>query len=128
MNDGKKALARNIFADAMNEVKANGHPNPMAVWEMAIENASPQIMIRSKRIGWSVYQVPIEVPEAKKFYYACKWILDAARAKKGTKIYKKLADEMLAAYANQWTAVKKKEDVHKMAEANKAYAYLAKYI
>lgn len=79
MRDGKKSIARKIYKDMMDEIKANGHPNPQAVLTMAIENVSPQIMVRSKRIGGSVYQVPIEVPEAKKYYYACSWIINFAR-------------------------------------------------
>lgn len=72
--------------------------------------------------------MPIEVPNSKKFFYSCKWIIDFARGKKGTTMSERLAEELLAAYSNQGNAVKKKEDTHKMAEANKAFAYLAKYI
>ncbi len=128
MKDGKKNIARKNFYAALEEIKSNGHVNPLVVWEVAIENASPQVMVRSKRIGGAVYQIPVEVPANKKFYYASKWILDAARAKKWGKFYKKLAEELLAAYSGQWAAVKKKEDTHRMAEANKAFAYLAKYV
>ena len=128
MKEGKKNTARQIFQDTLDEIKANWHLNPIVVWESAIENASPQIMIRSKRIGWAVYQVPLEVPTDKRFFYASSWILSAARAKKWKPMAKRLADEILAAYSNAGSAVKKKEDVHKMAEANKAYAYLAKYV
>jgi len=75
-----------------------------------------------------VYQVPVEVKQNKKLFFAFKWILDAANAKKGKPMYKKLAEEMLAAYSSQGSAVKKKEETHKMAEANKAFAYMAKYM
>ncbi len=112
----------------LDEIKANGHVNPIVVWEQAIENASPQVMVKSKRIWWAVYQIPLEVPAKKKFFYASKWILEAARSKKWVPMYKKLAEEVMAAYSNQGAAVKKKEDAHKMAEANKAFAYLAKYV
>ena len=128
MLDGKKITARKIFRDMLADIKKNGHVNPMAVWEAAIENASPQMMVKSKRIWWAVYQVPVEVPNNKKFFYACKWIIDFARGKKGNAMALRLSEEVLAAYSNQWNAVKKKEDTHKMAEANKAFAYLAKYI
>ncbi len=128
MLDGKKIVARRIFQETLDEIKKNGHVNPLAVWEAAIENASPNMMIKSKRIGWAVYQVPVEVPARKRFFYACKWIIDFARSKKWTPMSLRLAEELLAAYSNQWNAVKKKEDTHKMAEANKAFAYLAKYI
>lgn len=128
MLDWKKSVAKKIFSDTLNEIKANWHVNPYVVWETAIENSSPQVMIKSKRIWWAVYQIPLEVPMKKRFYYACKWILDASKAKKWRSMYKKLAEELLACYSNQWTAVKKKEDTHRMAEANKAFAYLAKYV
>lgn len=128
MLDWKKSIARKIFNDAMDEIKSNWHINALVVWETAIENAAPHIMIKSKRIWWAVYQVPLEVPVKKRFFYSAKWIIDIARSKKWKPMYKRLADELLAAYSNQWAAVKKKEDTHKMAEANKAYAYLAKYV
>ncbi len=128
MLDGKKNIARGIFKKTLDEIKNNGHVNPLAVWEAAIENAAPHVMIKSKRIWWAIYQVPVEVPNKKRFFYACKWIVGYARDKKWTAMYQRLADELLAAYSNQWSAVKKKEDTHKMADANKAFAYLAKYV
>ena len=128
MRDGKKSVARKIYSDMLGEVKSNGHMNPQIVVETAIDNAAPSIMIKSKRLGWSVYQVPVEVKQSKKLFYSMRWILEAVRAKKGKPMYKKLAEELLAAYSNQGTAVKKKEETHRMAEANKAFAYMAKYI
>ncbi len=128
MKDGKKTTARKVFADTMNEIKVAWHMNPHWVLFTAIENAAPSIMVKSKRVGWSVYQVPVEVKANRKVYFACKWILDAARSKKGKPMSKKLSEELLAAYSEQGTAVKKKEDVHRMAEANKAFAYMAKYV
>ena len=112
----------------LKEIKLHWHMNPQIVVETAIQNAAPSVMVKWKRVGWTVYQVPIEVKSHKRLFYACKRILSAARSKKGAPMYKRLADEILAAYANQGAAVKKKEEVHKMAEANKAYAYLAKYV
>ena len=128
MRNGKKMLARKIFAMCLEEIKKSWHPNPIAVWEWAIENASPNVMVKSKRIWGAVYQVPLEVPQHKRFFFASKWILDAARNKKWKPMYKKLAEEILAAYTWQWAAIKKKEDAHRMAEANEAFAYLAKYV
>lgn len=128
MKNGKKLLAKKIFNMTLKEIEKNGHPNPLVVWEQAIENASPSVMVKSKRIGWAVYQIPLEVPAKKRFFYASKWILTAARSKKWAPMYKKLAEELLAAYSGQGAAVKKKEEAHKMAEANKAFAYLAKYV
>lgn len=128
MKDGKKNTAKNIFKNAMAEIRANGHMNPRVVFDNAIENASPVMMVKSQRVGGSVYQVPIEVKPGKRFFFACRWILDAARSKKGTPMYKKLAEELLAAYSGQGYAVKKREEAQKMADANKAFAYMAKYV
>jgi small subunit ribosomal protein S7 len=128
MKDGKKSVAKRIYSDMLQEIKLSGHMNPDIVVETAIDNASPTLMIKSKRMGGSVYQVPVEVKQNKKLFFAFKWILDAANSKKGKPMYKKLAEEMLAAYSSQGSAVKKKEETHKMAEANKAFAYMAKYM
>ncbi|MDR0606942.1 MAG: 30S ribosomal protein S7 [Candidatus Peribacteria bacterium] len=128
MKNGKKSVAKKIYDSALKEIKKSGHMNPSVVVQAAIENASPNIMIKSKRIGGAVYQVPVEVKPAKRFFFATKWILDAARGKTGKPMYKKLAEELIAAYGNQGSAVKKKEEAHKMAEANKAFAYMAKYV
>jgi small subunit ribosomal protein S7 len=102
--------------------------NPDIVVETAIDNASPTLMIKSKRMGGSVYQVPVEVKQDKKLFFAFKWILDGTKSKKGKPMYKRLAEEIMAAYGNQGYAVKKKEETLKMAEANKAFAYMAKYM
>ena len=128
MKEWKKSVAKKIYDNTLKEIKASWHMNPTIVVETAIENASPTLMIKSKRMWWSIYQVPVEVKPTKRFFFAVKWILDAARSKKWKPMYKKLAEEILSAYSNQWYAVKKKEETYKMAEANKAFAYMAKYI
>lgn len=128
MKNGKKSVAKRIYHDMLQEIKSNGHMNPEIVLETAIDNASPSLMIKSKRMGGSVYQVPVEVKQDKKLFFAFKWILAATDSKTGKPMYKKLAEEIMAAYGNQGYAVKKKEEVHKMAEANKAFAYMAKYV
>ncbi len=128
MKDGKKSVAKRIYHDTLKEIKSNGHMNPEIVLETAIDNASPNVMIKSKRMGGSVYQVPVEVKQDKKLFFAFKRILDATKSKTGKPMYKRLAEEILAAYGNQGYAVKKKEETHKMAEANKAFAYMAKYV
>lgn len=128
MRSGKKSTAIRIYNDMLQDIKSNGHMNPSAVVETAIENASPNMMIKSKRVWGSVYQVPVEVKQKKRFFYSVKWILDSAKSKKWKPMYKKLSEEMLAAYSNQGSAVKRKEETHRMAEANKAFAYMAKYI
>lgn len=128
MKSGKKSTAKSIYNNVLKEIKSNGHMNPKIVVETAIENASPQIMIKSKRIWGSIYQIPVEVKQYRKLFYSLRWILDAARSKTGKPMYKRLSEEILAAYSNQGYAIKKKEETHKMAEANKAYAYMAKYV
>lgn len=128
MKSGKKSVAKRIYHDMLAEIKLAGHMNPDIVVETALDNAAPNLMIKSKRMGWSVYQVPVEVKQDKKLFFAFKWILDGTNAKKGKPMYKRLAEEILAAYSNQGYAVKKKEETHKMAEANKAFAYMAKYM
>jgi small subunit ribosomal protein S7 len=128
MRNGKKNIAQKMFLDMMQEIKQAGHINPQSVRETALENASPTIMTKSKRIWGAVYQVPLEVKPEKKLFFSSTWIIGAAKSKKGKPMYKKLAEEVLAAYNNQWNAIKKKEDAHRMAEANKAFAHMAKYI
>lgn len=128
MKSGKKSVAQRIYHDMLKEIKSQGHMNPEIVLETAIDNASPNLMIKSKRMGGSVYQVPVEVKQDKKLFFAFKWLLDATKSKTWKPMYKKLAEEILAAYGNQGYAVKKKEETHKMAEANKAFAYMAKYV
>lgn len=128
MQDGKKNIAKKIFAEMMEEIKSAWHVNPQSVWETALENASPTIMTKSKRIWGAVYQVPLEVKAEKRLFFSAIRIINAAKAKKWKPMHKKLAEEVLAAYNNQWNAVKKKEDAHRMAEANKAFAHMAKYI
>ena len=128
MKSWKKSTAKNIYNNVLKEIKSNGHMNPKIVVETAIENASPQIMIKSKRIWGSIYQIPVEVKQYRKLFSSLRWILDAARSKTGKPMYKRLSEEILAAYSNQGYAIKKKEETHKMAEANKAYAYMAKYV
>lgn len=128
MKAGKKSVARRIYSDMLKEIKLSGHMNPDIVVETALDNASPNLMIKSKRMWGSVYQVPVEVKQNKKLFFAFKWILDGTKSKWGKPMYKRLAEEIMAAYGNQGYAVKKKEETHKMAEANKAFAYMAKYM
>lgn len=128
MKDWKKSTAKRVFTMTMAEIRANWHMNPRVVFDAALENASPMMMVKSQRVGWSVYQVPVEVKSGRKVFFASKWLLDAARAKKWAPMYKRLAEELLAAYSGQWAAVKKREEAQKMADANKAFAYMAKYI
>ena len=123
MRKGKKTIARKIVYGAFDIVKTQSKKDPLEIFQKAIENTSPLLQVRSKRVGGATYQVPIEVKPKKRVSLAMKWILAAARAKKGKPMKVKLAEELLAAYKNEGAAVKKKEDTHRMAEANKAFAH-----
>lgn len=126
MLNGKKTIARRIVYTALDEIKnRDGAADPVAVFEMAIQNVSPTVETRSKRVGGANYQVPVEVRPDRRRSLAFRWILTAARSGKGKAMYQKLADELVAASKNEGVAVKKREDVHKMAEANRAFAHLA---
>lgn len=127
MLSGKKRLAENLVYGAIEQAAAKTKKDPMDVFEGAIKNVSPQVQVRSKRIGGANYQVPMEVKGDRKVHYAMIWMLDSARNKKGKSFDKKLADELVAAYKNEGDAIKKKLDTHQMAEANKAFAHFARY-
>ncbi|MDD2870539.1 MAG: 30S ribosomal protein S7 [Candidatus Gracilibacteria bacterium] len=125
MLDGKKSLAKKIMADTFEEIKAKGQKNPQAIFDKAIENIVPKIEVRPKRVGGSIYQVPQEVKPKRQLFLAAKWLIDAARSKKGAAFSKFLAIELIEAANETGTAFKKKIEVYKMAEANKAFARFA---
>jgi|ERR1035437_6225168 small subunit ribosomal protein S7 len=126
MESGKKNVARSIVADCMALIKEKAKvENPLEVFELALKNTTPAMEVRSRRVGGANYQVPREVRPERKQSLSMKWIIEAARGKKGKPIHEKLADEIIAASKNEGEAVKKRENVHKMAEANKAFAHFA---
>lgn len=125
MRKGKKSLARRIVYEAFEIVKERLKKDPLEVFEEAIKNVGPLLEVRPKRIGGATYQVPMEVKEHRRIALALRWIVEAARSKKGKPMEEKLAQELIDAYHNTGTAVKKKETMHKMAEANKAFAHYA---
>ena len=126
MLNGKKETARKSVYKAFDIIKEEtGNPNPLEVFDTAIKNASPLVEVRSRRIGGANYQVPREVRPERRTALAMRWIINAARGKKGAPIHKKLAEELIAASKNEGAAVKKREDTHKMAEANKAFSHFA---
>jgi small subunit ribosomal protein S7 len=127
MLDGKKSIARTIFKDILLEIQAKGHKNPESVFEKAIQNVEPSMEVRPKRIGGAVYQIPMEVKPKRRVMLSFRWILSAARKDKGTGIAKRIAKQLLDAHEGIGGAVKKKEDTHKMAAANKAFAHYARY-
>lgn len=126
MKKGEKAVARKIMYSTLDEIKKKTKTeNPLEIFEKAIKNTSPLLEVRSRRIGGANYQVPREVRPERRFALSCRWILEAARAKKGTTMVNRLTDEIIAASKNEGSAVKKRENVHKMAEANRAFAHFA---
>lgn len=125
MRKGKKSKARKIVYEAFNIAEENLKINALEVFNQAIKNTSPLVEVVSRRVGGANYQVPKPVRGERKLALAMRWILDAARNKKGKPMAKKLAEELMAASKNEGAAVKKKNDTHKMAEANKAFAHFA---
>ena len=126
MWSGKKETARKVMYSALDVIKEKtGNPNPLEIFDLALRNASPVTEVRSKRIGGATYQVPVEVRAERRLSLAMRWIRDAARGGKGRPMHLKLADELIAASKNEGAAIKKKDDTHKMAEANKAFAHFA---
>jgi len=126
MKDGKKHVARKIVYGAFEEMKIKTKTdNPLELFETALKNVGPLMEVRSRRVGGANYQVPREVRPERKLALSFRWILDAAASKKGMPMHKRLADELLAASNNEGAAVKKREDTHRMAESNKAFAHFA---
>ena len=126
MWSGKKETSRKVMYAAFDVIKEKtGNPNPLEIFDLALRNAGPLMEVRSKRIGGANYQVPREVRAERRLALAMRWIRDAARGGKGRPMHLKLADEIISASKNEGSAIKKKEDTHKMAEANKAFAHFA---
>ncbi len=126
MRKGKKTIARKIVYGAFDIIKEKTKKDPLEVFKTAIKNASPLMEVRPKRIGGATYQIPMEVRGDRRLALALRWIIKAAKQKKGKPMKEKLAEELLAAADNTGWAVKKKEDTHKMAEANRAFAHFAR--
>jgi small subunit ribosomal protein S7 len=126
MYDGKKSTAQSVFYNALEAIatKVNDRP-PIEVFEQAVENVKPFIEVRSKRVGGASYQVPMQVNRARQQSLAIRWILMAVREKKGRAVHLKLAEELLAAYRKEGTAMSRRENTHRMADANKAFAHFA---
>lgn len=127
MHDGKKETARRIVARALDKLAESTSMDKVDAFETAIRNAAPALEVKSRRIGGDNYQVPMEVRPARKNALAFRWIIDAARKRQGSPMEVRLAEELINAFNNTGTAIKKKEDVHKMAEANRAFAHFARF-
>ena len=124
MHDGKKSIAQRVFYNALDVIgeRVSGE-EPIEVFTQAVENVKPAIEVRSKRVGGATYQVPVEVTMSRRTALSIRWLIINARSRGGRSMADKLCDEILDAYNNAGGAVKKKEDVHRMAEANKAFAH-----
>jgi len=125
--DGKKSIAESLFYSAMDIVSEKTKKEPLQIFEAALKNVSPVIQVKSRRVGGSNYQIPVEVKGDKRNHYGMIWIRDAARLRKGVSFDQALAVEIIDASNSTGTAFKKKEDTHKMAEANKAFAHFARF-
>ncbi len=126
MRKGKKGVARRVLYDAFDILKERHKKEPIDVFEEAIQNVSPDMEVRSKRVGGATYQVPMKVNKKRATSLSMRWIVSAAKKKKGKPMKENLAEELFSASKNEGEAIKKKETMHKMAKANKAFSYLAK--
>lgn len=127
MLDGKKTVARKIFSDAMKFIGEKTKEDPSKIFNKALDNIKPQMEVKPKRIGGAVYQIPREVNANRQITLAFRWLLIAARSGKGSAMYQRLANELMQAAEGQGAAIKKKEDTHRMAAANKAFAHYGRY-
>ncbi|MCF7741184.1 MAG: 30S ribosomal protein S7 [Candidatus Marinimicrobia bacterium] len=125
MLGGKKTLASNIFYDALKLAEDQIGKSGIKIFNKAIKNASPYVEIKSKRVGGATYQVPVQVDEERKFAIAAKWIIQAARSGTGKGMRERLADVLMETSNNEGSVIRKKEEMHRMAEANKAFAHFA---
>jgi small subunit ribosomal protein S7 len=126
MHDGKKSTAQKVFYDALDIIKTRiSDVEPIEVFTQAVENVKPSIEVRSKRVGGAAYQVPMQVNRPRQQSLAIRWILMAVREKKGRATHEKLAEELVAAYKREGTAMSRRDNVHRMADANKAFAHFA---
>ena len=123
MYDGKKTIAEKIIYDAIEKIKSKSKDEPINVFNEAINNIKPTVEVRSRRVGGATYQVPVEVKNKRAQALAIRWLIDSARKRKDKNMSDKIFNELFDAYEKKGAAVKKKEDVHKMAESNKAFAH-----
>ena len=123
MYDGKKTIAEKIIYDAIDKIKSKSKDEPITVFNQAISNIKPTVEVRSRRVGGATYQVPVEVKAKRSQALAIRWLIDASRKRKDKLMSDKIFNELYDAYEKKGAAVKKREDVHKMAESNKAFAH-----
>ncbi len=123
MYDGKKTIAEKIVYDAIEKIKSKSKDEPISVFNEAINNIRPTIEVKSRRVGGATYQVPVEVNAKRSQTLALRWLIEASRKRKDKKMSDKIFNEIYDAYQNKGSAIKKKDDTHKMAESNKAFAH-----
>ena len=123
MYEGKKSTSFAIFYDAMDLVKERTNEDEHSVWKKALNNAMPQVEVRSRRIGGATFQIPTEIRAKRKISIGMKWLISFARKRSGKGMAEKLASEIIAASKNEGAAIKRKEEMHRMAEANRAFAH-----
>lgn len=123
MLDGKKSVAFKVFYDAMDLIKERAKQDEHAIWKKALNNAMPQVEVRSRRIGGATFQIPTEIRSKRKVSIGMKWLITFSRKRSGKGMAEKLAAELMAASKGEGAAVKRKEDTHKMAESNRAFAH-----
>nr|WP_314782038.1 30S ribosomal protein S7 [uncultured Treponema sp.] len=123
MLSGKKSITTKIMYDSFDKIKEKTGEEPLAVFSKALDNVKPVVEVKSRRVGGATYQVPMDIPEGRREALAMRWIIGAARKRSGHEMSERLASELIDAYNNTGTAFKKKEEVHRMAEANKAFAH-----
>ena len=122
-NDGKKTIAEKIIYDAIDKIKSKSKEEPINIFNEAINNLRPTVEVRSRRVGGATYQVPVEVKSKRSHALALRWLVEASRKRKDKQMSDKIFNEIYDAYQNKGSAIKKKEDTHKMAESNKAFAH-----
>lgn len=125
MREGKKSIARSVVYGAFDIIAKETKKDPITVFDQAIQNSAPATEVKSRRVGGANYQVPTAVRSERRMFLAMNWIINAARAKSGSAMPKRLAEEVISAANNEGTAVKRKEDMHRMSQANKAFAHFS---
>jgi small subunit ribosomal protein S7 len=123
MLDGKKSLAERIVYNALDRIESQTHRNPVDVFDQALRNATPMLEVKPRRVGGATYQVPVEIRGDRRNSLAMRWLIQAARGRGGRSMAEKLAGELLDAFNNTGATIKRREDVHRMADANKAFAH-----
>ena len=123
LKQGKKSIAEGIFYGALDSVGEKTKEDPIKVFKKAIDNVAPHLEVKSRRVGGATYQVPVEVKENRRIALSVRWVIQSAKARSGRSMAEKLTGEIVDAYNNAGGSIKKKEDVHRMAEANKAFAH-----